>query len=242
MLSEKPWTLEAMIRLLLGIFVCVSAAMLLAGLMQSFSGKKLDEQSPSAVVLGTLVLDGSILLMVGWFLWSQRLNWSQAFGFRNRLGYALALGLVGALAFLPVGLILQYLCQLILNSLRVGVREQQAVEMLRKAEPGWLRVYLTLFAAVVAPVAEEMLFRGIIYPAIKQSGFPRAALWGTSLLFALIHLNLANFVPLVVLALMLTWLYERTDNLLASIAAHGTFNAANVIYLFASEHAQHAMR
>ncbi len=87
-----------------------------------------------------------------------------------------------------------------------------------------------------------MLFRGIIYPAIKQSGFPRAALWGTSLLFALIHLNLANFVPLVVLALMLTWLYERTDNLLASIAAHGTFNAANVIYLFASEHAQHAMR
>ncbi len=242
MLSEKPWTLEAMIRLLLGIFVCVSAAMLLAGLMQSVTGKKVGEDSPLAMVLGTLILDGSILLALGFFLWSQGMSWPQAFGFRNRPGYALALGLVTALVFLPVGSMLQYACQLILHSLRIGISEQQAVEILRKTQPGWLRIYLSVFAVVVAPVAEETLFRGILYPTIKRSGFPRAALWGTTLFFALIHRNLADFVPLTVLALMLTWLYERTDNLLASIAAHGTFNAANVIYLFASEHAQHAMR
>ena len=50
---------------------------------------------------------------------------------------------------------------------------------------------------LLAPVAEELLFRGILYPAIKQAGFPRLALWGTSLLFAAMHMNLVTFVPLL---------------------------------------------
>jgi len=42
-----------------------------------------------------------------------------------------------------------------------------------------------------------------LYPWIKQSGFPRLALWGTAILFAAIHFNLATFIPLAALALML---------------------------------------
>jgi membrane protease YdiL (CAAX protease family) len=82
-------------------------------------------------------------------------------------------------------------------------------------------------AVLLAPVAEEMMFRGILYPVIKQVGYPRLALWGTSLLFAAVHLNAVTFVPLTVLALVLTALYERTNNLLAPIAAHLLFNALN---------------
>ena len=61
--------------------------------------------------------------------------------------------------------------------------------------------------------------------AVKAAGFPRLALWGTALFFALIHFNLATFLPLLLLALVLTWLYEKTGNLLAPIAAHAAFNA-----------------
>jgi membrane protease YdiL (CAAX protease family) len=39
-------------------------------------------------------------------------------------------------------------------------------------------------------------------------------------------------VPLFVLALGLTWLYEFTDNLLAPVVAHALFNAANIVLLF----------
>ena len=38
-------------------------------------------------------------------------------------------------------------------------------------------------------------------------------------------------MPLFVLALVLTWLYEKTDSLLAPIAAHALFNAANLVLL-----------
>jgi hypothetical protein len=62
-------------------------------------------------------------------------------------------------------------------------------------------------------------------------GFPRLALWSTSLVFAAIHGNLSAFVPLVVLAVVLALLYEYTDNLLAPITAHATFNAVNLLAL-----------
>ena len=56
---------------------------------------------------------------------------------------------------------------------------------------------------------------------------------GTALLFAASHSNTMTFVPLVLLAFMLTWLYERTGNLLTSILAHSTFNLVNFVWLVA---------
>jgi hypothetical protein len=67
---------------------------------------------------------------------------------------------------------------------------------------------------------------------VKQAGFPRLALWGTSLLFAVVHWNVATFVPLLLLAVVLTLLYEKTNNLLAPIAAHALFNALNFTMYF----------
>jgi hypothetical protein len=54
---------------------------------------------------------------------------------------------------------------------------------------------------------------------------------GVSALFALIHFDAAIFIPLFVLAMGLTWLYETTGNLLAPIAAHAVFNAVNMALL-----------
>jgi len=80
-------------------------------------------------------------------------------------------------------------------------------------------------------VAEEFIFRGLLYPLVKQLGSPRFAWFGVNALFALIHLDAGTLVPLFVLALALTWLYERTDNLLAPIAGHSLFNVANLVLL-----------
>ena len=99
------------------------------------------------------------------------------------------------------------------------------------AKSPWLRVYLGFFAIVLAPVAEEFVFRGTLFPLVKQFGFPKLALFGVSILFALIHVNAPTFVPLFFFALAQTWLYERTDNLLAPITVHALFNAANLIAL-----------
>ena len=71
----------------------------------------------------------------------------------------------------------------------------------------------------------------MLYPLVKQRGWPRLAWFGISFLFALIHWDAAAFVPLFLLALVLTWLYEKTDSLLAPITAHAFFNAVNLVLL-----------
>ena len=108
---------------------------------------------------------------------------------------------------------------------------QFAVTLLAGTKSWGMRIYLGAFAVVLAPVAEEFIFRGMLYPFVKQLGWPRLAWFGVSFVFALIHDDAATFVPLFVLALALTWLYEKTDNLLAPIAAHSLFNAANLVLL-----------
>jgi membrane protease YdiL (CAAX protease family) len=85
---------------------------------------------------------------------------------------------------------------------------------------------------------EELVFRGVIYPAIKQRGYPSLALWGTSLFFAFSHNNMMIFLPLTVLAIILTFLYETTRNLLAPILTHSLFNAVNFSFLVWQRHQQ----
>ena len=99
--------------------------------------------------------------------------------------------------------------------------------MLQTTVAAGSQVFLAFLAVVVAPVTEELLFRGILYPFIKQRGYPRLALWGTAVLFGALHLNLMTFIPLTFLGLVLAWLYDTTDNLLAPIFAHSLFNTAN---------------
>ena len=113
--------------------------------------------------------------------------------------------------------------------------DQRAVELFANANSWWVRGYLAFFAVVLAPVAEEFIFRGVLFPFIKQLGWPKLAWLGVSFLFALIHLNAPTFVPLFVLALALTWLYEKTDCLLAPIAGHSLFNTANLVLQFFQE-------
>ena len=149
--------------------------------------------------------------------------------------HALLLGLITASIFLPLGWVLQQgSAQLITHLSRFSIEpeEQQAVQALRIAVRRVDRIALGSVTILLAPVAEEVLFRGILYPWIKQAGFPRLALWTTSLAFAAMHLNLVIFLPLLVLALILTLLYEKTNNLLAPITAHALFNAMNFATLY----------
>ncbi len=112
---------------------------------------------------------------------------------------------------------LQNLSVLMLMKLGFPPESQRAVEMLLDARSRWALAYFVFFAVVIAPVAEEFVFRGMLFPLGRELGRPKLAWFGVSLLFALIHFDAAIFLPLFVLALLLTWLYQRTGCLLASV-------------------------
>ncbi len=237
MLSEKPWKPERVVLFLLGTVVFFGWISLAGGAVQHYSDKgKLDENSLLYLVFITLSLHGSILLATAATLWWFHVGWSEAFGFGSGgTGRAMVLGALAGVIFLPVGWALQLLSGGILNLMHRDVPVQEAVQTMQKADTLDCRVYFVVFSILIAPAAEEILFRGVLYPAIKQFGFPRSALWGTAALFAAIHMNVPIFLPLLALGLALALLYEATNNLLATITAHGLFNAVNIVVFYLNQ-------
>ena len=223
----KPWPLESFMRRLAVFLSFLYAGLALGAWAQHLLGAPAQKTGLN-MVIATLCFQGAALVLISRFLREHQVGWGEAFGFSEPgQGRALLLGMLVALIFLPIGWGLQMISTEVMTRIQIRPVAQQAVQVLQEAEVWPDRIYLGVVAIFLAPVAEEMLFRGILYPAVKQAGFPHLALWGTSLLFAAIHTNLVTFVPLMVLALVLTALYERTNNLLAPITAHAMFNALN---------------
>jgi membrane protease YdiL (CAAX protease family) len=175
-----------------------------------------------------------VLILI--FLKQHGANWRAAFGFRNsNLTKSLLLATGVLIIMLPIILELEQFSAQFLQKIGWPLADQHAVELILNAKSPWLRGYLAFFAIVLAPVAEEFIFRGVLFPFVKQLGYPKLAWFGVSFLFALIHVNAPTLVPLFALALVLTWLYQKTDCLLAPIAAHSLFNTANLIILFTQQ-------
>lgn len=234
MLSAKPWRGEVVLQFCGAQLLCFCLGLTAAGLLQKTGAAAF--QPPNgfgAVLLATLGFQGATWILIPIFFRLHHLGWRDGLGFRGpQLPRALLTAVTFAIIFLPVAWGLQYVSVNALTRLGWMPQEQVAVKLLTNVNAWGMRTYLAAFAVVLAPVAEEFIFRGVLYPAVKQFGYPRLAWIGVSLAFALIHDDAATFVPLFVLALGLTWLYERTDNLLAPITAHALFNLANLVVLF----------
>ncbi len=84
-------------------------------------------------------------------------------------------------------------------------------------------------ACVLAPVLEEMLFRGIILRAFLHQYSRWQAILGSALLFGLAHLNIYQFFIGLGVGILSGWLYERTRSLGPCIALHAFYNSALIL-------------
>jgi membrane protease YdiL (CAAX protease family) len=234
----KAWTLENFRRRVGILFACFYPGLMLLVWAQQLAGPPRSNFAVGQMFIGLVSLQGAALALTWRMLWQQRLSWADAFGLSNHWAKAIIFGVIIAGIFLEVGYKIQVFCHYVLSLPYSPIKpvEQQAVETLRTTTSWTSRFFAGIFTIAVAPVGEETLFRGIIYPTIKQAGFPKLAIWVTSIAFATIHLNAESFLPLLILALLLILLYEKTNNLLAPITAHAVFNAAQLVNLYWQEY------
>ena len=110
---------------------------------------------------------------------------------------------------------------------------QKLVAILAERRPGWQIV--VVFAVIVAPVLEELFFRGFLYVALRHWWGRGAAMIVTSALFGLAHFEegaLGVIVPLAVLGLVFAHIMERTGSIVTCIVAHVVFNSLAVASIF----------
>lgn len=89
-----------------------------------------------------------------------------------------------------------------------------------------------LTGALVAPFAEELFYRGLLFQGLAQRAPFAVAASVSALLFALAH-GLGVAVPIFFLGIGLAYVYRRTGSIFASMTTHGLVNAVSVAALHA---------
>jgi membrane protease YdiL (CAAX protease family) len=190
------------------------------------------------VLVSTLTMQGAMIGLIAYFLRQEKVSWREAFGFHLNPAKALAFGVLAGILVVPTAWALQQFSVWILNFFSMETQPQEIVRTFQESikAPSSTEIFRQQFffgisVMFIAPVAEELFFRGILYTTLKKYASPRVALWISVLLFATLHFNPPGFISFVVLALLLTFLYESTGNLFAAIATHCFFNSVNFLYM-----------
>jgi CAAX protease family protein len=88
-----------------------------------------------------------------------------------------------------------------------------------------------VFSILVAPITEELFFRGFLLGGIKQRFGLAAGIVGSSLVFGLVHGQLGLIIPFSLVGGYLALIYLYTRSLWSSIACHLTFNGLSILGL-----------
>ncbi len=113
---------------------------------------------------------------------------------------------------------------------------QDTVKLFQKSENSLVLGLMAFAAVIVAPVCEEIVFRGYLYPVIKKfSGIWPAAIC-SALVFAAAHGSLAAMLPLFLFGCLLVFIYEKTGSIWSNISVHLCFNGATVLIQLAIRH------
>jgi membrane protease YdiL (CAAX protease family) len=227
--SEKPWKLEAVLLLGTGLMMSLSIGVLITLAARQFGqGFTAAQERFMMFVISSVSFQGAGLILTHFFLKQHQVTWTEFLGLKGpNLRRAMVMGLGVAIVSLPMILLLNEFFRIVITRFHGTPDTQPTMQVLELSVSLGQRIVFGITAMLLAPVVEEILFRGVLYRTIKQYGYPRLALFGTSLLFGAIHLNWMTLFPLAALAVILALLYDRTGNLMAPIVAHSLFNAVN---------------
>lgn len=158
-----------------------------------------------------------------------------AFGLRRQNGKPSGLGIVvwGYLAFcisIPLSWVLMKLNQMLVG--HDTVVTNPLVLLLARADSWPEAIIITLAPVIVAPIFEELLFRGFFYRMLRDRMGVYGAVLFTSFLFAAVHPSVLTVLPLFALGAVFALLYEATGSILPSIVAHAMHNLASVGMLY----------
>lgn len=97
----------------------------------------------------------------------------------------------------------------------------------------WIALILALItASIVAPIVEELFFRGMLYGWLRTRWTPIGGIIVSGTLFSLAHGIALIFASILVVGITLATVYEKTKSTVATMALHSAFNTIGVLIVF----------
>lgn len=232
-----PWRAREGLLIWLGAFFVTlllsAAAVAVTGTTCSRGAETASPQKVcDGVFVATLIVNelALLLLTTGWVRYRHGLGWG-SLGLRRPTARALGLGLATA----AVGMVVAYGITALIGEAYeaiAGKPMEMPKQVDLQANPGvGLLVLLGVVVVGLAPLAEEMFFRGFVYRSMRRWAAPASAAVLSGLVFGAAH-----FIPLVVistalLGIVLARVVEREGDIMAAVVAHIAFNAVGFTLL-----------
>lgn len=135
---------------------------------------------------------------------------------------------------LAVGIVLVVASDIVaaIQAKLVGEHSQVVVEIM-KSHKGMQNFILDLASVcLIAPFAEETLFRGVIFTGLQRWMPVTAAAVVSGLIFACAHADQYSILPLAVVGTGLALFYRYTGSLIPNMIAHATFNGVALVVVY----------
>ena len=114
---------------------------------------------------------------------------------------------------------------------------QEVVEAAQTTDSLVEKAVIVLAIAVLAPILEEMLFRGVLQPALAHWTTPALGLVMASLLFGLAHcLSKLYFLLATCVGLYFGWMAQEYNEIVAPAVAHGLYDFIALVYVLRKRH------
>lgn len=85
-------------------------------------------------------------------------------------------------------------------------------------------ILVLILAVIIAPISEEMLMRGVIYPMLRFRFSAYTACIVTACIFGLLHGNIVQFIVTIPLSILVAWVYELSRDVTYCALMHMLFN------------------
>jgi len=190
--------------------------------------------------VGSVVVIAVILFMV-WASFARRLK---GFGLNIRSihkdFFAAFVNLLTVWPLMMAAITLTMLIGKLVFGSEYQISQHEQLEMISVYSQWQLRILVFIVTVVIAPVLEEMIFRGLFQTVIRSLLETRSlelegrhhawvAIFISSGLFSVVHGNIPHWPALFLLGVCLGYAYEKSGSLFRPIFIHAFFNAVTVI-------------
>lgn len=89
-----------------------------------------------------------------------------------------------------------------------------------------------VLSVILAPIIEEIVFRGIMFPALRKHYGVIVGIIASSLVFTLVHINILQMISALPLGIYLAIMYHRTGSIIPGIVLHALWNLIVLLITF----------
>ncbi|MEM2740111.1 MAG: CPBP family glutamic-type intramembrane protease [Candidatus Bathyarchaeia archaeon] len=167
-----------------------------------------------------------ILLSFTIFYLKRRGGSFKSIGFKKADRRAVAVGIVSGLITVIANILISMLLQPIIGASPI---QEEMYKLISKPS---MQIAMAIFSIIIAPLVEEVYFRGFSYQAFRKSWGVKMAIPLCSIFFSILHMDPWSIPNTFIAGMILTLVYEKTRNLNATVVAHSVNNLlALLIYL-----------